>query len=228
MPGRVMASNQNGPSCNEDVRVTGFHYGEQCAENRPIVCSDHVPASSVTVTPVSAVQPERLLLQDRQYLDADEESFVHIATSESDQPLRLLTVRSREEIQLLAKLREQRLQHRICEESLKHLVIVKELEKKLQAPCETPKPPSPLPPNVQPPDAAAVNATSTSSDLEGDVTMNNNSSFSNSTKADHEFPPSPELTKKLQSQRIQYQIEIEEAVHKIKMKGLAKTETLTT
>ena len=203
----------------QDVRVTESHYpdNEQChGENRPIVCTPSITAD---------VQPaEQLLLQHRRNcLDAaDEESCpVYIATSE--QPS-YLTIRSREEVQLLTKRREQKLQHQICEESLKHLVNVKELEKKLQVPpCETaPKPPlfvngpGIYKSMVQPLDhAAAVSATATS----GDVTMNENSRGSSSSLThDHELI---ELNKKLRSQRIRYQIEIEEAVHKIKMKGLA-------
>ena len=203
MSGRTdsMASKQN--FSNEDAGVTECHqYAEQC-QDQPIVCSEHsVRVSSNIIDVQPSVQlPEQLSFR---YHADEEHGSAHIATSEQPSSL---TVRSRDEIQLLTRLREQRLQHQICEESLKHLVIVKELEQKLQA---TKPYMSPLPP----PDP--VSATSTS----GDIMMNDNSS------TEREFPPSPlqvELTKKLQSLRIQHQIEIEEAVHKIKMKGLTET-----
>ena len=196
---------------NEDVGVTECHYAEQC-QDHPIFYSEplRVSASNITDVQPSVQLPEQLSLQHH----ADEESgSVHVATPEQPSSL---TVRSRDEIQLITRQREQRLQYQICEESLKHLVIVKELGQKLQAApqCARHQSPTCLPPlclqTVQ--IRQSVHATSTN----GGVMMNDNSS------TEHESPLQV-LTKKLQSQRLQHQIEIEEAVHKIKMKGLTET-----
>ena len=98
---------------------------------------------------------------------------------------------SAEEIQLQSDLRRQRLQHQIYEENLEHLVKVKQLSYKLATTR----------------DEAEETVSSTT--------------IAEPPIVDLSFPLEVELTKKLQSQRIQHQIEMEEALHKLKMKQLA-------
>ena len=106
------------------------------------------------------------------------------------------TVRA-EEMHLQSKLRIQRLEHQLYEEQVNHLIKVKELSSQLA---------------TIPGDIKELSSVTTSASSCNFVGGNNRMPILS--------PLEVELTKKLESMRIQHQIEEEEAIHKIKMRRL--------
>lgn len=113
------------------------------------------------------------------------------------------TPMSSEEFYLQRKLQKQRLQHRIREERLEHLVKVKDFTRGML------------------PDAQRTNA-SVTGEVTGSANYISVSSESLFPVMDPECSFEVALLKKLHSQRIQQQIEMEEAIHKLMQRLLTQ------
>ena len=225
-----MASKQNtstgSQSCSQDMSVTTCHYDEQYenqyVHGQLILCNQNARV----VSNVTDSQPAAEYLSSQHYHSLRERQSADIGfatpidISTAEQPC--LTVRSIDELQILQKLHENRLQHQLREESLKHVVTVKKLLEEGKQ-CDGAPKLSPLSPST----ITASHASQLPTQSVNPASVSNGTSMSGDDCSSERIilscPLQVELYKKLQLQRIQQQIEIEEAVHNIKMKGLTET-----
>ena len=124
------------------------------------------------------------------------------------------------ELCLQQKLHIQRLQHQRYEEHLEHLIKVKELSHKLSASNEAPEVLR-LRHGMLPPTALTAYAPNTAAASASNVAVSDNNSNPSIPIIDQSCSPTEvKLIKKLREQRLQQQIEEEDAIHKLKMKQL--------
>ena len=199
---------------NQDVHVTQVHRRDE--QDRLVSCeSEHVIPTNLT-----DAQEEHSSFSSRLSVCSPEQectstTMILSATPASDSEQTTL-MPSAEEFYLQKELRKQRLQHRRQEELLEHLLKVKELTHKLS---ETLKEPSSIVragmlPDVQLP----LNAVNPSAN---DTSANDFNSESKTPMINPYCSLEVELLKKLHLQRIQQQIEIEGAMHKLEMNQLS-------
>ena len=123
------------------------------------------------------------------------------------------------ELCLQQKLQIQRLQNQRYEEHLEHLVKVKELNHKLSAPNEAPEVLRLR--RMLPTTALTAYAPNTAATSASNITVSDNNSNPSIPIIDPSCSPTEvKLIKKLREQRLQQQIEVEDALHKLKMKQL--------
>ena len=205
----------NSSRFSEEISVTTC-YDEQCEEryeqDQILFGSEYTDAAASNVTHNSPPVEVNLSLGNYGRSPRELQPDINFATTTEinspEQPCHL-TVRSLDEVKLMQQRNENRLRYQIREEGLEHAVKIKELvdhsETKL----------SPLPlslTSAQSVNPASVNVASTSDD----------------SSSERKFILSCPLRlqvaafNQLQLQRIQQQIEIEKAVHEIKMKHLKR------
>ena len=214
MLGLIMASEES--SYNQDAHAIPQAHPQQdqcelvtgCTENCEHVVSTNVRAnvSDRDVHEEHSDFPSRYSLYSVQQECHDTTTKMIFTPAPSPALEQTATPISSEEFYLQRELQKQKLQHRIYEERLEHLIKVKDLTHKLG---ET------LPSFVRGmlPDAQRTNAFGVTS--ANYISVSNISSEPTFTVMDPDCSLEVELLKKLHSQRIQQQIEIEEAVHKL-------------
>ena len=200
-----MASEET--SSNQDA-----HAQVNCRKDQPAVNHEdfeHTPTSSA-----SEIQEEYLDFNtsDLSLFQTEQESHTATTTMVFTLPGRTSMSATSKELCLQKELRIQRLQHQLYEEHFQHLIKVKELSYKLSAPHEAPEELMPrMSLTAHPPSAVATAS---------NIIVSDNNSNTNIPIANPSCALGVELIKKLHSQRLQQQIEIEEAIHKLKMKQL--------
>lgn len=197
----------------DDAHATQVRQRDQWRQDQLVSCSEHVVSANL-----SDVQEEHSGFSTRFSMHSAEQESRHHDTATTmifvaPTPAQQITQMSAEELSLHKELRKQRLQHRREEEFLEHLVKVKELTNKIsdQTLKELPAPfMLGMLPVVQPPNPVN-NSTN-------DINVGDTSSEPKNPVINPHWSREVELLQKLHLQRIQQQIEIEGAVHKLEMK----------
>lgn len=200
-------------SYNQDAHATQVRQRDHWIQDQLVSRSEHVVSTNL-----SDVQEEHSGFSTRFSMHSAEQESHHHDTATTmifvaPTPEQQITQMSAEELSLHKELRKQRLQHRREEEFLEHLVKVKELTNKISD--QTLKAlPAPfvlgMPPIVQPPDPV--------NNSMNDISVGDTSSEPKNPVINPHWSREVELLQKLHLQRIQQQIEIEGAVHKLEMK----------